>query len=74
MDEDTSERVYELMLFASYCGAVALREILSHPPQLGWFVGLIAAAACMFTTGYVYRGGHDRRRRERSRRRIGGNR
>lgn len=67
MDNETRERFTELGVFAAYCGIVAVRELGSTPPHPGWLLGLVAAAACMFTLGYIYRGGHDRRKRRRDR-------
>lgn len=62
MEKETRERFYELGVFAAYCAVVAARELWSTPPRPGWFLGLVAAAACMFTLGYIHRARHDRRR------------
>lgn len=62
MDDNTRERFTELGIFAAYCAVVAAREVWSQPPHLGWLLGLAAAAACMFTLGYIHRGRRDSRR------------
>ena len=70
MDPNTRQNFAALVIFAGYCAAVALREIYSRPWQLGWFVGLVAAASCMLTIGYIYGTGHERRKRARMQRRL----
>lgn len=63
-----------LALFALYCGCTAVRLIIvTEPLTFGWYVGQLAAGACVWSMGYIYRGDRERRHRARAaRRRDGG--
>lgn len=64
------ERFRPALFFAAWMAVVALRSIFARPYELLWFTGVIAAFACAFACGYVWRGLKPARDRRRANKRV----